>query len=855
MSEDTSERLVGLTASEARRRLAAHGPNALPKESSSAMRMLMQSLTEPMVILLFVAGAIYAFLGDRLEATTLLASVVLVVTIGFVQGRKTERALSALAELSGARAIVLRDSERLQIPAAEVVPGDLVLLAEGDRVPADAKLVRVAALAVDESALTGESVPVRKRTARADESLVAPGGDDVPFVYSGTLVIAGSGVAEVFATGARSELGKIGAAVSENPRARSPVEVEVHVLVRRVAIAAVTVSLVLGGLEVTRSHDPVAGLLSGIAIAMSLLPEELPIILAAFFAIGALRLSRVNVLARNAATIEALGAATVLCTDKTGTLTENRMCVARLWPACGTEHVVGEGIPNETVHTLLEHAALASMRTAYDPMDIALLRLSDDTLAETEHMHADFELVRAYPLSAELLSVTHVWRGPDQRDLVVSAKGAPEAIMSLCRLDGEARASACAEVHALARSGLRVLGVACAAWDVARVLPDTQQDFSYRFLGLVAFEDPLRAGVVEAVAACRDAGIRVMMITGDYPETAAAIARKAGLLREGVVVSGEELAALGETAFLTRIRETEVIARATPTHKLRIVRALTAAGEIVAMTGDGVNDAPALSAARVGVAMGRKGTDVAREAAALVITDDHFASIVSGVKLGRRIFDNLQKAVAYVLSVHVPIAGLALLPPLLGLQPALLPLHIVFLELVIDPACSLAFEVEEEAGDIMQRPPRGARARLLSARGALFSLMLGLCALAAAMACLLGGARLGLSYEASRALSFTALIGGSLGLIHVHRRGTSPARMLNRAAWGITFAASLALAPAVFVESVATVLHFSPLSVASACAAFGLGIASVGWVELIRTVQRRLRRPAEAPAAEATVPA
>ena len=830
----------GLTSEEAAARLAADGPNALPTDApTTLLHTLFEVLRQPMLLLLLAAGGLYLFLGDRLEAYTLLGSVFVVIAIELVQERKTARALEALRDLASPRALVIRDGTTKRIPGIDVVRGDLVIIAEGDRVPADARVLEASSLTTDESLLTGESVPVRKRVATESDVEGRPGGDDLPFVFSGTLVVKGRAVAEVFGTGARSELGRIGAALRTTAPMRSPLETEVDGIVRLVASGAAFLCVGLALVYGLRTGEYVDGLLAGIALAMGLLPEELPIVLTVFLAIGALRLSKKRVLTRRMAALETLGAASVLCTDKTGTLTENRMRIAALY-ADGVFHDVGpDGLP-EAVHPVVEHGILASQRDPFDPMELAFHRLGNETLLGTEHLHATWQLVREYPLSPELLSVAHVWRSPDGGGLVVSAKGAPEAIVDLCHMDEAAAGIVREAVRTLARRGLRVLGIASTRFE-GRELPESQHDHPFAFVGLVGLQDPVRSTVPAAVAECRAAGISVLMITGDYPETASAIAREAGLERPESVLTGTELASLDDAALARRLREVDVIARAVPEQKLRIVKALADGGGVVAMTGDGVNDAPALEASHIGVAMGGRGTDVAREAADLVVTDDDFTSIVAGVRLGRRIFDNLRKAVVYILAVHVPIAGLSLIPAMIGWPLALLPLHIVFLELIIDPACSIAFEVEVEEDDVMRRPPRAADSRLVDRRVLGVGLAQGVSVLVAALAVLALAHVEGLAEGATRALAFTALLGGNLALILVNLSWSakrSPSRPRNHVAWGVVLAATAMLCLCLVLEPLRRLLHFDAVEPAWALSAFAAGSLSVGWFE----VWKRLRK-------------
>lgn len=830
------ERATGLSSAEVRAVLAQDGPNELASESRPSLwHTLFDMVRQPMILLLLGAGSLYLVLGDLAEALTLLFFVLVVILIEVVQGRRTEHALTALKGLTSPRALVIRDGTRVRIPGREVVRGDLVLLAEGDRVPADGHLLSQSNLSCDESLLTGESVPVRK-SAGAEGPMARPGGDDQPFVFAGCLVVRGQGVMVVKATGAQSEIGKIGSSLANVEVERTALSREVDRIVRIVAMVGGLLCLILFLIVGLKDGDYIQGLLSGIALAMAILPEEFPVVLTVFFALGALRLSKHKVLSRRAQTIETLGATTVLCTDKTGTLTENRMRIAVL--DTGTvSHTVNDSELPEAVHELLEIGVLASQRDPFDPMEIAFKTLAERDLKDTEHLHESWELVREYPLSSELLSMSHVWRDPHSKSRLIAAKGAPEAIFDLCHLPSAELTRLRARVESAAKLGLRLLGVAKAPFAEDN-LPEGQHDFDFSFVGLVNLEDPVRKGVPEAVASCQSAGIRVLMITGDYPATADAIARRCGIRGESVAATGPELSLLDDAALEARLVHTQVIARAVPELKLRIVRTLSRRGEVVAMTGDGVNDAPALKAAQVGIAMGARGTDVAREAAALVVTDDDFGSIVAGIRLGRRIFDNLQKAMAYVIAVHVPIAGLSLLPLLMGLKAALLPVHIVFLELMIDPICSLAFEAEPEERDVMTRPPRPLGSQLFSRRVLVVSFLQGLSILIAALGIYVHYVRADRVFEEARALAFVTLIFGNLSLVLVNRSWSESAlRRLsskNTIIWIVAAAAGIALGLSLGLAWGRGLFAFAPVHLDDLAMAASAGILCLGWFELVK---------------------
>jgi Ca2+-transporting ATPase len=841
-----SDRLTGLTAVEAARRLAAEGYNELPSaRRRSLLTIALGVVREPMFLLLVACGTIYLLLGDVHEALTLLAFVFVVMGITLVQERKTERALEALRDLSSPRALVIRAGEHKRIAGREVVRGDLLVLAEGDRVPADSALLAGTSVSADESLLTGESVPVRKTPAQGTVAAMgSPGGDDLPFLFSGTMVVQGKGVAEVLTTGLSTEIGHVGKAPKSVSEETARVQRETGRVVTRVATIAFALSLIVAVTYALSRGDWLNGFLVGITLAMGILPEELPVVLTIFLGLGAWRIAAKRVLTRRVPAVETLGATTVLCSDKTGTLTHNRMALARL--AVGGEVLDVGSLPYrevpEVFHALLEFSMLASHRDPFDPMEQAIHRSALEVLARTEHLHSDWKLVAEYPLSRELLAMSRVWQSPDHERYVIAAKGAPEAIADLCHLAQPNADGLACQVEALASEGLRVLGVARAVF-AHTGLPAIQHEFEFEFLGLIGLADPVREAVPEAIREAHAAGIRVVMITGDYPATAMNIAGKIGLPPAGGYLTGSDLNALDDSELRREIGDVNVFCRVAPEQKLRLVEALKANGEIVAMTGDGVNDAPALKAAHIGIAMGGRGTDVAREASAMVLLDDDFSSIVAAVRLGRRIFDNLRKAIAFIIAVHIPIVGMSLIPVALGWSLVLLPVHILFLQLIIDPACSVAFEAEPEETDVMRRPPRSPDERLFDRHTLAFGLVQGLVLLAIVLALYGGALYRGLDAAEARAITFAALVIASVGLIFSNR---SRSRTLlatlgtrNPALWWISGGALCFLALVLYVPQLRALFSFGPLHLADLAVCIGAAAVCVVGFEAVKLFRSR----------------
>jgi len=843
----------GLSHAEALARLKSDGMNELPASGQRDLfGIALEVLREPMFLLLVAAGAIYLFLGDLSDALMLLGFVCVVMAITIYQENKTERVLEALRDLTSPRALVIRDGLEQRIAGREVVRGDLLILSEGDRVPADAVLISCNHFSVDESLLTGESAAVLK-TAQTESQIItntaiqSPGGDGLPFVYSGSLVVQGRGMAQVMSTGPRSEIGKIGKTLLGLDTEVTPLQQEIRRLVRNLAILGTLLSLLLFVIYGLTRGDWLHGLLSSITLAMSILPEEYPVVLTVFMAMGAWRISKHRVLTRRVHTVEALGSATVMCVDKTGTLTFNRMAVQQLVAnkltftvdaISKSKHDSANDLLPENFHEVLEFGILASEMSPFDPMEKAILEMGQQYLTNTEHLHGDWELAHEYSLSPELLALSHVWKALDRDDYVVAAKGAPEAIADLCHLDKQQLATLSKQINTLAQQGMRVLGVAKAKYSGSD-WPNIQHDFDFEFLGLIGLADPVRSNVAPALKECHAAGIRVVMITGDYPATAAAIAEQIGLpVGSGGIITGTELSQMDELTLRKRIRHSNIFARMVPEQKLRLVNALKANGEIVAMTGDGVNDAPALKAAHIGIAMGGRGTDVAREAAALVLLDDDFASIVHAVRLGRGIFDNLRKGMAYIFAVHFPIIGLSLVPLLLGWPAMFAPIHIVFLEMIINPACSIAFEAEPAESNIMRRPPRPPKESLFGKQVFLISLLQGASLLLMSLMVMGYALNHGASAEAARAMTFTTLVTGNLGLILVNRSWRySVIRTLNirnPALWWVIIGAFVFLMLAQIIPILREVFHFSPITNQEFCLSMLAGVASVIWFEFYK---------------------
>lgn len=827
-----------LTSDEARRKLLQYGYNELPSAKPKSIFYIAWSvLKSPMFLLLMTCGILYLIFGDLGESLVLLMAVFVVIGITFFQERKSERALQALRNLSSPRAMVVRDGKEIRIPGREVVPDDLVILKEGDRVPADATVLDCLSLSIDESMLTGESVPVRKRIAAQEERSILPGGDSTPFVYSGTMVVQGSGVARVTSTGMHTEIGKIGKSIESISDEKSHVEREMNTIVKVFTIAGLIFCVLLIVLYGFLKDDWKNAVLTGLGLAIGMIPEEFPVVLTIFLAIGAWRMSRQNVLTRNPASIETLGAVSVLCTDKTGTITQNKMTVSELMTGRKKISLDAQPAIEETFHPLIEYAILASQTDPVDPMEKAIRDLSQKYPELTEHIHRDWELVKEYPLSNEMLSMSRVFRSRQNQYLIISAKGSPETILDLCHTEKQEMHRLLLQVNAMAENGLRVIGVACARFDNSR-LPDQQHAFDFELLGFLALHDPVRHTIADDVRECYHAGVRVILITGDYPATAQNIGRQIGLKNTGEFITGADLENYSDEELNERMKTVNIFARVVPHQKLRIVKSLIGNGQVAAMTGDGVNDAPALKAAHIGIAMGNKGTDVAREASDLVLLDDNFSSIVQAVRMGRRVYDNMQKAFRFIFATHVPIAALTAIPVFVAIPPILFPMHIALLELITDPACSLVFESEPEEKDIMKRKPMNINQRILGPKEMLLSVLQGLVITAIVLIVHQISFAWHGDAEEARAMAFTTLIVANIGLISTDRSSRIFSLGKNKAFFWLTGLVLVFQSLLLFVPMLQKVFHFGTLHASDLLICLGAGLVSIVWFELVKWLKR-----------------
>jgi Ca2+-transporting ATPase len=816
---------IGLTSVQAKARLVKDGYNELPSQKDKNwVSVLLRVLSEPMLALLLAAGLLYVLLGEIQDTLLLSSFIVFVIGITFYQERKTEKALQALKNLTSPRALVIRDGTEAHIPGREVVVGDIVIVREGDRIPADSYVLKEDNLQTDESMLTGESLAVGKNVWKEDQEFQNDEEKRNVTAFSGTLVVSGWATLRVYATGVSTQMGVIGKSLVTIVDEKTLLHKETSVIVRYAAFLGIVLCFVVVVLWAITRGNWIEGLLVGLTLSMSMLPEEFPVVLTIFFALGAWRLSKKHVLTRTPAVIETLGAATILCVDKTGTLTQNKMQLSRIF--CKGNSI--ELHKNEEVYTdgetVLRYAFLASDSHPFDPLEKEIHRVireskKIDGIPTREHL-------QTIPLSKEILAVTHIWKEENGENFTVAVKGAPETIFDLCSLREEEKAIVHAQVSDMAHDGLRVLGVARGT--VNEIHPQMAvKNIPLTFLGLIGFVDPIRESVKDALLSTYKAGIRVMMITGDYPGTAIAIAKQIGLRQSDQIITGQEIKLLKFEDLCLRMRSVSICARVIPEQKLAIVNALKANGEIVVMTGDGVNDAPALKSAHIGIAMGERGTDVARESADLVLTNDDFASIVGAVRTGRKIYENIKKAMAYIVAVHIPIAGMAMIPIVLGFPVVLMPAHIAFLELIIDPACSTVFESEHAESTIMERPPRSIQARIFSRSLFTVSVLQGVSVLCVVLLMYFGAHYVGRNDDEVRTI--TSWTNVAISLI---RKSTKAFRI-------IIIGVPTLLIVVLGYTPLLGIFHFSRLQSMDYVLSISAGFACLLWFEGLKVVNRK----------------
>jgi Ca2+-transporting ATPase len=829
--------MAGLTTAEAKRLQEKFGKNELaPQKTESFFEKVLHIICEPMFLLLIVAAIIYFILGELRDGAIMLIFVVGIISIDVIQEWKTDKTLNALKDLSAPHVTVLRDGKEQTIASADLVPGDLMMICEGIKIPADGIVVKCSDLCVDESSLTGEADGVWKLPTENAEPTTDYWRRD--YCYAGTLVTQGTATVCVDKIGAATEYGKIGANVAAAPDEDTPLQKQTGSLVKLCAgIAAVLFALV-GVFTWFNIPDHafgdrlIEGILSGITLAMAMIPEEFPVILTVFLSMGAWRLAKKQSLVRKLPSVETLGAVSVLCVDKTGTITMNQMTVQDVWALDGDNH------------TLCETMGLGCETDAYDPMEKAILSHCDNLGISKEQLFSG-ELVSEYAFTNEMKMMGHVWRR--NGELVIAAKGSPERILTICDLSNEEREIAEQKFTEMSKEGLRVIAVATAKSQSEGEIPSQITDCTLTLCGLIGLADPPRESIKADISVCNKAGIRVVMITGDNGITASSIAKKISMPNSDHIITGDMLSEMSDEELREKVKDVSIFSRVVPEHKMRIVKAFKENGEIVAMTGDGVNDAPALKYADIGIAMGKRGSEVSREAADLILMDDNFTTIVETVKDGRRIYDNIRKAVGYVFTIHIPIAFASLLAPMLGVAPTallLLPLHVVLLELLIDPTCSIVLERQPAEMDIMERKPRDPKEKLLTANILFKSVLQGLVIFAASFSAyytILGDNAA--DAPTARAMGLAIIMLSNLFLVQVnssdHDFAVQSIKRLvkDKVMWAINLG-TLAMLGVIIYSPLNAFLKLVPLSAPMFFTAVGIAAVAVFWYEIVKLIKR-----------------
>jgi Ca2+-transporting ATPase len=830
--------LTGLDEAQVRASRQRHGANiGTYRKENALLQSLKGIVLEPMFILLLVAAVIYFLLRETAEAVFMTAAILMVSAISFYQDHRSRVALKALQDLTAPKARVIRGGEIREVDAAEIVIGDLLLAEEGHLVAADGRILQSADFSLNESMLTGESFSVF-RTAR----------DEEPFAYQGTQVVGGQAVLEVTAIGNSTRLGRIGGSLLNISEEETPLQRQIGHFVRRMAAIGILVFLLVWGINWWRSGELLDSLLKGLTLAMSILPEEIPVAFSTFMALGAYRLMRLGIIAKDTRTVETLGAATVICTDKTGTITENRMQIASLAVGTGCRILPAASAGGDAeAATLLRAAMFASESIPFDPMEKAIHEVYASLPTADER--PGHRMVHEYPLEGRPPMMTHIFEAADGSRLV-AAKGAPEAVLSCCGMDEGERNRILSTAADLSREGYRILAVASASDGDTRLpnggaYPKTQQEIRFGFLGLLAFLDPPKPGIREVFSTFERAGIHVKIITGDGPVTTAAIARQAGFRDDGEGVNGDALMHMSDGELDETVMRHGIFTRMFPEAKLRIIEALKRRGQIVAMTGDGVNDAPALKAAHIGIAMGRRGSELARSSASLILTDDDFAKMADAVAMGRRIYGNLKKAIQYIISIHIPIILTVFLPLVLGwAYPNIFtPVHVIFLELIMGPTCSIIYENEPMEAYSMDLPPRRMTETFLSWGELSVSLWQGLAITAGTLATYRIALTQSLGEDMTRTLVFICLVTANIFLTLVNRSfffsvmDTFAYR--NGLLRGIILLTLLLTIALLAVPPFRSFFGFEWPGWPSMGYATGIGVASVLWFEVVKWWRRR----------------
>lgn len=825
--------LGGLNSEEVEKLQKKYGMNELvSQEKPNMLKKFLGVFKEPMFLLLLIAATVYFLLGAPKDGAIMLVFVGFVASITFIQEWKTEKTMNALKDLTSPKVNTLRNGKNILIKSTELVPGDVVFLSEGERIPADCIVLEPSNFSVDESILTGESEYVMKVSTTQSEKSTDYWKKDI--LYAGTLCVFGKCTAIVKFTGINTEYGKIGKAISEAKDEPTPLQKKVSILVKNIAIAGVILCISVMVASYFYSFDILNSILSGISLAMAIIPEEFPVVLTVFLSMGAYRLAKNNTLMRKISAVETLGSATVLCVDKTGTITQNKMKVKSIYSDGRIFN--NEDLKNQELSDLM---VLSCEKDPYDPMEKAILEAANLSQLETVYK---YDLSKKIAFDSKTKRMANIYIKDNK--YYVAVKGSAETVLGLCNLDKQTMDEINIEIDKMASNGLRVLALAdCTSEEVYEDL----EYYELTFKGLVGLQDPPKEGVEEAIKLCKKAGIRVVMITGDYSKTAMAIGEEIGLKFTDKVIVGNEIDSLSENELCEVVKSCDVFSRVIPEQKMKIVKALKKNGEIVAMTGDGVNDAPALKSADIGIAMGKRGTEVAKEAADMILMDDNFTTIVKSVKDGRRVYDNIRKAMVYILIIHIPIAAMAIFAPLFNLPPLLLPMHIMVLELIIDPTCSIVFEGEPAEANIMENHPRPPQEPLLTRSLTIKVVLQGIIMFLAAFMPFHYMIDLGISSEYARSFSLITFIVANVTLVLVNRSNTELLYHLikekgSKVRLIVNSMALIRVFAIVYIPILNGFFRTEKIGIYPLIIAIVLGFISTGWWEIVKITRKIIRK-------------
>ncbi len=820
----------GLTDEQVNASREKHGLNKLTQKNRSGFFIALANvLKEPMFILLFAATTVYFITGKTGDGIFMVAAIVLIAAISLYQESRSRNALDALKSLTQPRSKVVRNGEVIEINSEEIVPGDAMVVEEGFSVPADGVIIQANDFSVNESMLTGESLPVAKNEATEDNK-----------VFQGTTVVSGLAICTVDATGNNTRLGKIGTSLAEIEEEATPLQQQISQFVKLMAIVGAVVFLTVWGINYAHSKNITDSLLKALTLAMSILPEEIPVAFTTFMALGAWRLMKMGIIVKQTRTVETLGSATVICTDKTGTITENKMSLAKLFVLESGKITLASNEPGEDEIALIELAMWSSEPAPFDPMEVAL--------HEAYLKHADidkrteYSIVHEYPLGGKPPMMTHIFENKSG-NRIIAAKGAPEALIKVSDLSEADTKKITEAVDSLSGEGYRVLGVGVTEF-AGNDFPGEQQDFKFVFKGVVAFYDPPKHNIESVLKSFYDAGITVKIITGDNAATTATIANQIGFKGAEQTLSGDLLVGEKESELEEDVMRVNIFTRMFPEAKLRIINALKARGQIVAMTGDGVNDGPALKAAHIGIAMGKKGSEIARQASSLILIDDDLGKMVLAIAQGRKIYTNLKKAIRYIISIHIPIILVILIPLALGwIYPNIFsPVHIIFFELIMAPTCSIIFENEPIEKNAMQQPPRPFTTTFFKWNELGVSILQGLVILAGLLFTYQYAVQSGKDEAITRTMVFVSLITANVFLTLVNRSFyysiITTAGYKNNMVWGILFTTIVLSGLILYVAPLSKFFEFEPLSGSLLVVSILVGIVSVTWYELVKIVQR-----------------